>query len=157
MANKKDTSKKEPTIENRQARFKFEIGETFEAGVALKGSEVKAIRDGGFELKESFVMPRKDELFLEGAYIKPYFAQGRDPLEPTRTRKLLLHKKEIRKLTEEAQRNGFTIVPLKAYFKKGRIKLLIGLGKGKKNNEKRETIKNRETERNLRRATKFRG
>lgn len=150
------TRSKEPTIENRQARFQYEIMDTFEAGIVLKGSEVKSIRDGGFELKESFVMSKKGELFLEGAYIKPYFAQGNAPLEPTRPRKLLLNQREIHRLTGEAKLNGYAIVPIKAYFKKGRIKLEIGLGRGKKNVMKRETIKKRETERNLRRASKFR-
>ncbi|MCB0308616.1 MAG: SsrA-binding protein SmpB [Bdellovibrionales bacterium] len=143
-------------IENRQARFQYHIEDKFEAGLALKGAEVKSIREGGFELKESFILTKDGELYIEGAYIKPYVHQGKDPLSPTRRRKLLLNRREINRLTAEVQRNGMSIVPLKAYFKRGRIKLEIGLGKGKKNIMKRETIKKRETERNMRRMQKIR-
>lgn len=142
----------EPVIENRQARFSFEILDKLETGIALKGSEVKSIREGGFELKEGFISARKGEMFLEGAYIKPYGFQGKEPLPAVRTRKLLVHKREIEKWSAEAAQNSLTIVPLRAYFKKGRVKLEIALGRGKKNRDKRESIKKRETERNLQRT-----
>ena len=150
----KENKSREPVIENRKARFEFTVLEKLEAGVVLKGSEVKSIREGGLELKESFVFAKKDALYLEGAYIKPYGYQGKMPLEAVRTRKLLLHKREIAKLGAEIQQAGMAIVPLKAYFKNGRVKLELGLGKGKKGADKRESIKKREVDRNLQRINK---
>lgn len=152
----KERVKREPVIENRKARFEFTVLEKLEAGVVLKGSEVKSIRDGGLELKESFVFAKKDALYLEGAYIKPYGYQGKAPLEAVRTRKLLLHKREIARLGAEVKQNGMAIVPLKAYFKNGRVKLEIGLGKGKKSGDKRASIKKREVDRSLHRINKAR-
>lgn len=152
----KETQKREPVIENRKARFEFTVLEKLESGIVLKGCEVKSIRAGGLELKESFIFPKNNALYLEGAYIKPYGYQGNAPLEAVRTRKLLLHKKEIARFSAEVKQNGMAIVPLKAYFVRGRVKIELGLGRGKKAANKRETIKNREVERNLRRL-KVRG
>lgn len=132
--------------ENRKARFEYEIGETFEAGLALRGTEVKMLRHGQCGLTESHVAPKKGELFLINAHI-PEYPQAGPHLQhaPRRQRKLLLHKKEIHKLMGAVTREGMTIVPLKLFFDhKGIARLLIALAKGKKLHDKRQTQKERD-------------
>ncbi len=131
-------------IENRKARHDFFLFDKFEAGIALLGCEVKSIREGKVNLKDSFVRVTGTEAFLFNCHITPYSKiQGHVEVEPTRTRKLLLHRAEINRLQEMGAQKGFSVVPLQMYFKKGKVKVEIALGKGKKMFDKRETIKRR--------------
>jgi len=142
--------------DNRKANFEYEILETFEAGIVLQGTEVKSIREGGVSLRESFCKVFGAEIFLWNAHIAPYSHRGSAAHEPTRTRKLLLNRREINKLLGKTIEKGLTVVPLRMYFKKGRIKLAIGLARGKNVRDKRETIKRREADRETRTAMKTR-
>ncbi len=147
----------QPIAENRKARFDYEILETFEAGVALRGTEVKAIREGGINLRESFCRLEGGEAFLLNAHIGQYSHGGSASHDPVRPRKLLLHRNELNKLLGKTTTKGLTIVPLRMFFsKKGRIKVSIALAKGKKVYDKRETIKRREQQRETRAAVKTR-
>jgi SsrA-binding protein len=135
---------------NRRALFNYDIIEKAEAGVALRGTEVKAIREGGFEFRDAFVDFRGGELFLVGARVAPY-SHGNLMNHPEgRDRKLLLHKREILKLGGRATEKGLTLVPLRAYIKNGRVKIEIGLGRGKKAHDKRDAIKKKDIERDAR-------
>ncbi len=134
--------------ENRRARFDYEITDTFEAGLALVGTEVKSLREGKANIAESYVAPENDELWLINADIPEYSFGNRFNHEPRRRRKLLMHRREIDRLAQAVQRQGMTIVPLKMYFnEKGIVKLLIGLARGKKLHDKRETEKKRDWQR----------
>ena len=141
---------------NRKAFFNYEILERAEAGLRLVGSEVKSIREGGFNFKDAYVELRGGELFLVGARIGPYSHGNLMNHPDERVRKLLLHKREILKLGGRATEKGLTIVPLRAYIKKGRVKLEIGLARGKKAHDKRETIKRKELDRETRQAVRAR-
>lgn len=141
---------------NREAYFNYHILETYECGVALTGTEVKSIREGRCNLKDSYCQVRSGEAFLLNAHISPYSHGNRENHEPTRTRKLLLHKAEIEKLASKAQEKGLTLVPTRMYFKNGRIKLEIGVAKGKKLYDKRETVRRRDADREARAAVKER-
>ena len=142
--------------ENRKAFHDYHILETFEAGVALLGTEVKAIREGRVNLRDSFARVEDGEVFLYNVNISPYSHRGYADHEPLRRRKLLLHKEEIRKLIGKTVERGMTLVPVRLYFKNGRVKVALSLAKGKKDYDKRETIKRRETERETRAAVKSR-
>ena len=133
--------------ENRKAYHDFHLLETFEAGVALLGTEVKAIREGRVNLRDSYARVENGEVFLFNVNISPYSHRGYADHEPLRRRKLLLHRDEIRKLIGKTIEKGMTLVPVRMYFKKGRVKVAISLAKGKKEFDKRETIKRRETDR----------
>lgn len=141
--------------DNRKARFRYEILETFEAGLVLVGTEVKSIRAGKINLGDGFGQIRNGEAWLHNVHISPYQASG-DYFnhEPRRVRKLLLHKKEITKLIGKLEEKGLTLVPLKMYFKRGIVKVSLGLGKGKKLHDKRETVKQRQDQRDMQRAMK---
>jgi SsrA-binding protein len=153
MAEKSDGFK--IICDNRQARFLYEILETYEAGIELKGTEVKAIRDGKANLRDGFALIRNGEAWLLNVHISPHdTASQYFNHDPRRTRKLLLHKKEIRTLTGKAEQQGLTLVPLKMYLKRGLVKVSIGLGKGKKLHDKREDIKQRDDKRDMARAMK---
>jgi SsrA-binding protein len=141
---------------NRKALFNYEILERAEAGISLKGTEVKAFREGGFQFRDAFVEFRGGELFLVGGRIAPYSHGNLLNHSEDRDRKLLLHKREILKLGGKATERGLTIVPLKAYFKNGRVKLEIGLARGKKAHDKRESIKRKDIERDTRQAMRDR-
>lgn len=141
---------------NREAYFNYHIVETYECGVALTGTEVKSIREGRCNLKDSYGMIRAGEAWLLNAHISPYTHGHRDNHEPTRTRKLLLHKAEIERLAAKAQEKGLTLVPTKMYFKNGRIKIELGVAKGKKLYDKRETERKREADREAQAAMKER-
>lgn len=143
-------------VDNKKARFNYQIIETYEAGLVLTGSEVKSIRDGNIALRESYISFRNSEAFLQGANIKPFSASSYNNHEPERLRKLLLHKEELNKIRGKIDEKGLTAVPLKMYFKGGRIKLEIGLGKGKKLHDKRQSIKTKDVERQLRKDFKLR-
>jgi SsrA-binding protein len=142
--------------ENRKAYHDFHLLETFEAGVALLGTEVKAIREGRVNLRDSFARVDGGEVFLCNVHISPYSHRGYADHEPLRKRKLLLHKDEIRKLIGKTVEKGMTLIPVRMYFKKGRVKVAVSLAKGKKEYDKRETIKKRETDRETRAAIKSR-
>lgn len=142
---------------NRKAFFQYQVTDRAEAGIALVGTEVKSIREGGLSFSDSFVEFRDGELFLVGCHIAPYTHGNQQNHTPDRDRKLLLHKREILKLGGKVTSKGLTLVPLRAYLKRGRVKLEIGLGRGKRAHDKRETIKRRDIERETRQALKDRG
>ena len=139
---------------NRKAFHEYHILETFEAGVQLRGSEVKSIREGKASLKQAYILIRKGEAWLKGTHIPTYSHTGFEGHEPVRDRKLLLHKKEIQRINSKLVEKGLTAVPTKLYFKGGLIKLEFGLAKGKKLYDKRDTKKKRDVERDIQRALK---
>jgi SsrA-binding protein len=143
--------------DNRQARFRYEILETYEAGVELKGTEVKSIRQGKVNLRDGYALVRNGEVWLLNVHISPYdTASEYFNHDPRRTRKLLLHRQEIRKLIGKVEEKGLTLVPLKMYLKRGRVKVTIGLGRGKKLFDKRESIKEKDAKREMARMMKNR-
>lgn len=142
--------------QNRKAYHDYSIEETAEAGIQLLGTEVKSLRDGKANLKDSYVLIKDSEVFLFNCHISPYSHGNIMNHDPLRTRKLLLHRKEIERIKGKAQQKGYTLVPLKIYFKGPFAKVEIGLAKGKKVYEKRETIKEREAKRDIERAMKNR-
>ena len=141
--------------DNRQARYLYEILETFEAGIELVGTEVKSIRAGKVNLRDGYGLIRNGEALLINVHISPYQASGQYfNHDPRRTRKLLLHRQEISKLVGKLEQQGLTLVPLKMYFKGSWVKVSLGLGKGKKLHDKRETLKRRQDQREIERAMK---
>lgn len=150
------TPTERPVADNRKAGFDYHLLDTFEAGITLLGSEVKAIREGRVNLRESYCRFKQDEMFLYGAHISQYSHDGHTGHDPTRPRKLLLHRRELNKLLGKTMEKGLTIVPLKMYLKNGRVKVAIALARGKKSYDKRETIKRREADRETRAAVKQR-
>ncbi len=139
---------------NKKAYHDYFIQETYEAGLSLVGTEVKSLRDGKANLKESYVHIKTGEAFLLNCHISPYSHGNIQNHEPTRTRKLLLHKREIEKLWAKLKQTGLTLIPLKLYFKEGKAKIEIGLAKGKRQYEKRDTIKKKEASREIERHLK---
>jgi SsrA-binding protein len=157
MATKPDRKLK-VVADNRRARFNYEIGETFEAGIALTGTEVKALRQGKATIAESYADSRDGELWLVNANIPEYLQGGRFNHAPKRPRKILMHKRQIDKLSGAVDREGMTIVPLKLYFnEKGRAKLEIAVARGKKLHDKRETEKKRSWDRERARLLRSKG
>lgn len=154
----KKTSKNEknppPTIKNRKARHEYSIIDTYEAGIALKGTEVKSIRAGKASLGESFAYIKNGEIWLKNMYIKPYEHGSYNNHDERRDRKLLLKKKEIREIDKHINQKGNALVPLKLYFKGGYAKILLGLAKGKKQYDKRQDIKEKDVKRELDRKIK---
>ena len=142
--------------DNRKAHHDYHLLESFEAGIALLGTEVKSIREGGANLRDSFARIEAGEVWVYNIHISPYRNRGYSDHDPTRRRKLLLHRQEIRKLIGKTTERGMTIVPVRMYLKNGRVKIAISLAKGKKAHDKRETIKRRETDRETRAAVKER-
>lgn len=142
-------------ILNRRARYDYEIEDEYEAGIVLTGTEIKSIRLGKVNLKDSYAIIRNEELYLLNTHISSYEQGNIFNHEENRTRKLLMHKKEIKKLNNKVNLEGYTLIPLKIYFVKDKAKVLIGLCKGKKNYDKRETIKKRDTEREMRKNYKY--
>ena len=141
--------------DNRQARHLYEIFETYEAGIELVGTEVKSIRAGRVNLRDGYALIRKGEAWLINVHISPYQASGQYfNHDPRRSRKLLLHRKEISKLIGQVEKKGLTLVPLKMYFKGSWVKVVIGVGRGKKLHDKRETLKRRQADREMARAMK---
>ena len=145
-----------PVADNRKARHDYHVLETFEAGLALSGTEVKAIREGRVNLRESYCRLEAGEAWLVGAHIGQYSHSGYAAHDPERPRKLLLNRSELNKLLGKTTERGLTIVPLKMYFKGPRVKLAIALARGKKTFDKRETIRRREIDRETRAAVKSR-
>ncbi|MEB3310942.1 MAG: SsrA-binding protein SmpB [Snowella sp.] len=141
--------------DNRQARHLYEILETYEAGIELKGTEVKSIRAGKVNLRDGYGLLRNGEAWLINVHISPYEASGEYfNHDPRRTRKLLMHSREIRKLIGQVEQKGLTLVPLKMYMKGSWVKITLGLGRGKKLHDKRDDIKRRDDERTMARAMK---
>ena len=157
MAEKTEREKAQSSIaENRKAFHDFHLLETFEAGLVLLGTEVKAIREGRVNLRDSFARVEDGEVFLYNVNISPYSHRGYADHAPLRRRKLLLHRSEIKKLIGKTVEKGMTLVPVRLYFKNGRVKVAVSLAKGKKDYDKRETIKRREADRETRAAMKSR-
>ncbi len=142
---------------NRRARFDYHLLDTYEAGVVLKGTEVKALRDGKANITDAYGVVKDGEVFLLNAHISPYERGGYVNHEPTRLRKLLLHRKEIRRLIGAVEREGHTLIPLEMYFKKGVAKVALALAKGKKQHDKRDTERTRDAEREMARARRALG
>jgi len=142
---------------NRRARFEYEVLEELEAGIALVGPEVKSLRAGKASLTDAYAVVRRGEVVLLNLHISPYDPATRENPEPRRERKLLLHRAEIARLTGKVRERGFTLVPLLLYFRGGRAKLELGLVRGKRRHDRRESIRRRENERELARATRRRG
>ena len=148
---KKETAEK-PICQNKRARINYFFDETYEAGIALVGTEVKALRDGRANLNDSYALIRNDELFLYDLHISPYSHGNRANHDPLRVRKLLMHKQEIRRLYGKSQERGLALIPLKMYFRNGKVKVEIGVGRGKKLYDKREDIKLKEDRRDMERG-----
>jgi len=142
-------------ILNKKARYDYFIEDEYEAGIVLKGTEIKSIRKGSANLKDSYAIVKNNEIFLLNMFISQYNEGNRFNHEETRTRKLLLHKKEIKKIKDKLEIEGYTLVPVKLYFKNNKAKILLGIAKGKKNYDKRETIKKRDQEREIRKMIKY--
>jgi len=140
--------------ENRKARHDYFIEETYEAGIALKGTEVKSLRAGKANLKDSYAQVENGELYLFNMHISPYEQGNRFNVDPVRTRKLLLHKLEINRLYGKVKQQGLTLVPLKVYFKKGRIKVELALDKGKKIYDKRDAMAEKDAKREMERTAR---
>ena len=153
----KGSQEDKPLAQNRKASHDYFIEETYEAGLVLTGTEIKSLRAGKANISDAFATIRNGEAFVHNMHISP-FEQGNrfNPSDPTRARKLLLHKKEIAKLLGLTKQEGYTLVPLKVYVKNGYAKLLIGLGKGKKKYDKRESAAKRDAQRDIQRALKER-
>lgn len=141
-------------VSNRRATYDFEILETFEAGIALRGTEIKSLRDNGGSLQEAYVKVMDNELLLIGSTIAPYRYGNIHNHEEKRERKLLMHKREILKLKVATQEKGLTIIPLALYLKNGRVKLRIAIAKGKKSHDKRAAVKERDDKRQMQKALK---
>jgi SsrA-binding protein len=146
----------ESIARNKRARFDYEILDTFEAGLVLKGTEVKSLRDGRANISDAYGIIKDGEAYLLNLHISPYESRGYANHEPDRTRKLLLHRKEIRRLIGAVERQGLTLVPLELYFKHGVAKVALALGKGKKLHDKRDTARERDAEREIARSVRTR-
>jgi SsrA-binding protein len=157
MADRTEREKAQRIIaDNRKALHDYHVLETWEAGVALLGTEVKSIREGRVNLRDSFARVEQGEVWMENVHISPYSHRGYAEHGEKRSRKLLLHRHEIRKLAGRVAEKGLTLVPLQMYFKNGRVKVALALAKGKQAHDKRETIRRREVERETRAAVKSR-
>ena len=141
---------------NKKARFNFEIEETLEAGIVLVGSEVKSLRNGKANLSDSYGKFKKGELFLVDAHISSYDHSGRENHDPLRERKLLLHRTQLKKFLGKVTERGYSLIPLKLYFKDGKVKVELALARGKKTYDKREAIKKKDLRRELERMNRYR-
>ena len=158
MAARTDKPALKTAAENRRARFNFEIGQTFESGIALSGSEVKSLREGRSNIADSYAGEKDGELWLYNAYIPEYLQANRFQHETRRPRKLLMHRREINRLVGAVQREGMTVVPLKIYFNdRGRAKVLLALARGKKLHDKRQTERKRDWDREKSRLLRDKG
>jgi len=137
---------------NRRARFEYEVVDRFEAGIVLRGPEVKSLREGKANLSDAYAIVRRGEVYLVSAHISPYTQASRENSDPRRERKLLLHRTEISRLETRVRERGFTLVPLQLYWKGGRAKVEIALARGKRVHDKRESIRRREADRELARV-----
>ena len=151
-----EKSEKDSIARNRRARHDYHILDTWDAGIVLTGSEVKSLRNGKANITDAYGIVREGEVQLLNLHISPYEQASYFNHEPTRTRKLLLHKREIKKMIGAVERQGLTLVPLELYFKRGKVKVALGLGKGKKLYDKRADEKKRDDERDIERAVRRR-
>lgn len=155
MSKKNDETQSKTVALNRKAKRDYEIVDRVEAGISLTGAEVKSARNGEVNLQESYVKIQKGECFLSGCHFAPYTFARNEEVDPVRERKLLLHRKEIEKMDAQVRQKGLTAVPLAMYFNnKGRCKVEIGIGRGKKQHDKRQDVKERDAKRYLDRALK---
>lgn len=154
----KSPDKEEPIVvaRNKRARHDYHVIETWEAGLVLTGTEVKSLRQGKANITDAYAVVRNGEIFLINLHIPPYAQGNQFNHEPTRTRKLLLHRKEIRRMIGSVERQGLTLVPLELYFSKGIAKVELALGKGKKLHDKRDTERKRDAEREMARVARVR-
>ena len=143
-------------ILNRKAKYNYFIEDEYECGIELFGNEVKSIREGTCNIKDSYAVIRKGEVYLINMFVKTYEKTGAFIKDETRTRKLLLHKKEILKLRDKIEKEGYTLIPLKIYFNKNKVKVLLGVCKGKKNYDKRESLKEKDIQRRINKELKDR-
>ena len=143
-------------ILNRKAKFDYEIESTLEVGIVLVGTEIKSIRSGKANIKDSYAIIKNGELYLLNSYIGEYEQGNRFNHDETRTRKLLAHKREIKKLKDKIDLDGYTLIPLKLYFKNGILKVLIGVARGKKNYDKKSVLKERDIKREMEKEFKYR-
>ncbi len=156
MADTEEKTERETIARNRRARHDYQILDTWEAGIVLTGSEVKSLREGKANISDAYGIVKDGEVHLLNLHISPYEKASHFNHEPTRTRKLLLHKREIRKMIGAVERQGLTLVPLELYFKKGLVKVALGLGRGKKLYDKRADEKKRDDDREMQRAVRIR-
>jgi len=152
-----DKPERKVVASNRRARHDYEVLDTFEAGIALLGPEVKSLRNGKASLTDGYAFIRRGEVFLANVHVGPYEKAWRENADPRRQRKLLLHRAEISRLGAKVAERGLTLIPLSLYFKNGRAKVELGLCRGKQRHDKRESIRRREMERDLQRALRGRG
>ena len=148
---------RKPIASNRRARHEYEILDSMEAGIALRGPEVKSLREGRANLSDAYAFMRGGEVFLRNLHISPYQQAGRENLDPIRERKLLLHRQEIHRLRSKVAEKGFTLIPLALYWKGGRAKVELAVARGKRRYDKREAIRRREQDRELQREARQRG
>jgi SsrA-binding protein len=151
------TERKQSVARNPKATHDYHILETWESGIVLTGTEVKSLRGGKASIKEAYARVRHGEVFLEGMNITPYEQGNRYNHDPVRSRKLLMHRREIEKLIGAVEQRGLTLVPLELYFKNGKVKVVLALGRGKKQHDKREDLKRRVAERETARAVSMKG
>lgn len=156
MPRTEEQPERDTIARNKRARYDYHIVETWEAGIVLTGTEVKSLRTGKANLGDAYGIVRNGEVFLLNLHISPYEQGNQFNHDPTRTRKLLLHRKEIRRLIGAVERQGLTLVPLELYFKRGVAKVILALGKGKKLHDKRETERRRDADREIARAVRTR-
>ncbi len=155
MAKKQHAGEKVVCV-NRKARYEYEILESLEGGLALTGTEVKSLRQGQANIKQSYAVIEKGEVFLVDSHISPYAFGNIHNHEPKRRRKVLLHSREIRRLAGKVAEKGLTLIPLKLYFRRGLVKVELGLGRGKKTHDRREAIRRRDELRDMQRETRYR-
>jgi SsrA-binding protein len=156
MAKKKPSGEK-IIAQNKTARLNYFIDDTYEAGIALVGTEVKALREGKANLKDSYALVKDGEVFVHEMHISPYTFGNRQNHDPLRVRKLLLHKGEIKRLYGKSRERGLALIPLKLYFKSGKVKLEIGVGRGKKLYDKRESLRDKDDRREMQRGMRRKG
>ena len=152
MASKPQQKTMTPTIENRKARHEYFIDDSFEAGIELTGSEVKSLRQGNANLQDAYCQIRNGELWIESMYVQPYAEANRWNVEERRSRRLLIHKQDIYRWQQKVNEKGVTLIPLKLYFTRGWAKVQVGVARGKKQYDKRDSIKERDIERDVRRG-----
>ena len=155
MAQSATAEGRQVVARNKKARFEYEVLETWEAGIVLRGTEVKSLRDGRANLQDAFARVDGGEIWLYNLHISPYEAGNRFNHDPTRTRKLLLHRQQIRKMIGQVEQKGLTLVALDIYFRRGKAKVTLALVRGKKLHDKRETLRRRDVEREMERAYKI--
>jgi SsrA-binding protein len=148
---------RKPIASNRRARYEYEILDSIEAGIALRGPEVKSLRAGRANLSDAYAILRGSEVVLRNLHISPYQQAGRENADPTRDRKLLLHRQEIHRLRSKVAEKGLTLVPLSLYWKNGRAKVELAVARGRRRYDKREAIRRREQDREVRRASRYKG